>query len=435
MEFSGPQASTCDAESERLHELSRWDAVDSPAPNRETNLAPYSYYCTLRHPFKAPEPERSQNGLEPVEEHPAPADLSKDIALTALTQLGVHRLNANRAFVSIIDGDSQHIIAEATKSISLRDKSKHASNDDIYLGTLSLDLQWGVCPFIMPLFTGQDLSHAQQTPNVSASQTRYIVRDFTKEDCFKERPYVVHWPFMRFYAEVPLFSPSGHVLGSYCVIDDKPREEFDEQEVVDILRDIADAIGDHLENVRIAYFHHRAERWVKGLTTFVKDGKGFNPQEVSSHHRLRSMTRPTFPRNASMTPAKLSESTSPERNEARKDSVTDATRSSTTSLFEDTPPFFSSERSTGGTEPSSISSLSDTQSVTPGIERSTEEGQKTDVHSPTTPSSSQDSLSDSTPMSERMNTIFTRASILLQESLDLDGVTFLDAAQNPTPAS
>ncbi|KAJ6150876.1 hypothetical protein N7470_007470 [Penicillium chermesinum] len=400
MENPGYQASAaCESERERLRELSR-------------------YYCTLHNPQSAEASSETQDHEQdnaPTED--APSILSKDITLTALAQLGAHQLDCRRSFVSIIDGANQHIIAEATKSISLRDRDRHAPNDAIYLGARSIDLVWGVCAFLMPLFTGQDLSYCQDTPNLTANQTRYIVRDFTKEECYKDRPYVRDWPYFRFYAEVPLFSPSGQVLGSYCVVDDKPRENFSEENYV-VLREITDAIANHLENVRIAYFHQRAERWVKGLTTFVKDGKDFNPHEVTSYSRLRSASKLGISRQSTATPPRLLQLTS-EKHE-RKHSA-DVTRSETSSV---------------PTQPTSIESSSDTHSVTPGIEKTLEEasrlGNATDA---ATTNAFQDAWAETMPMSERMNMIFTRASVLLQESLDLDGVTFLDASQNPMPVS
>lgn len=81
--------------------------------------------------------------------------LAKDITLNALAQLGVFRFDANRCFVSIIDGETQHTFAETTKSVSLRDKNRHKSGDGIYLGARSLDLIWGVCPHTVSLFTGR----------------------------------------------------------------------------------------------------------------------------------------------------------------------------------------------------------------------------------------------------------------------------------------
>lgn len=217
------------------------------------------YYSTFRH-----HDTHELSGREaPVgDEQPGAAYLSPDLTLNALSQLGVYRFGCNRSFVSIIDGEHQHILAETTASISLRHRDQHLPNDGIYLGFTTLDLAWGVCPQTIKLFTAQDTSLELDTPNITANATRYIIRNFAQEECFRHRPYVIQWPHMRFYAEVPLLSASGHVLGSYCVIDDNPRDVFGDQEVA-LLQEMADAIALHLENSRIVHYHRRAEKLVK----------------------------------------------------------------------------------------------------------------------------------------------------------------------------
>jgi GAF domain-containing protein len=223
-----------------------------------TDYCPNRYYCTITRSLATTDARDEDSLAAPQgDEQPASCELAKDITLTALAQLGVHRFNCNRSFVSIIDGELQHIIAEATASVSLRDKNRHLPDDGIYLGARSLDLVWGVCPHTIRLFTGRE-SNDIESGNVTANRTRYIIRDFRAEDCFKDRPYVREWPFMRFYAEVPLYSATGYVLGSYCVVDDEPRAVFGDSEIRD-LQEVADAIGQHLENVRIAQAHTRAE--------------------------------------------------------------------------------------------------------------------------------------------------------------------------------
>ncbi|KAJ5740851.1 hypothetical protein N7493_000723 [Penicillium malachiteum] len=400
----------CDAERRRIQELSR-------------------YYCTLDRPPCANSKTGNDGAKSEApkgDEQPTGATLSPDITLTALAQLGVLRMGCERSFVSIIDGDNQHIIAEATASISIRNIDQHLPDDGIYLGARTLDLVWGVCPHTVGLFTGQDLSSVIDTSNVTANQTRYIIRDFTKEDCFKDRPYVREWPYMRFYAEVPLYSPSGYVLGSFCVVDNKPREEFGDADV-DTLQELSDAIAHHLENTRIVHYHSRAERLVKGLTTFVKDYADFDPREASSNHLIQATTQA----------ANAGELIIGEQRPADSSPVGASTSSTVLSSPSEEPsPIFFAGPASGTTDLSSMNSnLSDRQLPSPGEEKSLYEVLNSGVTASNSvpENTSAVSLTDSIPLSDRIGTIFSRASVLLKQSMNLDGVTFLDASRtNPS---
>ncbi|WP_222933154.1 GAF domain-containing protein [Fulvivirga aurantia] len=56
-----------------------------------------------------------------------------------------------------------------------------------------------------------------------------VVSDPVNDDRFRDNPLVTGEPFIRFYAGAPLETPNGHVLGTLCVIDNKPREISENQ--------------------------------------------------------------------------------------------------------------------------------------------------------------------------------------------------------------
>lgn len=81
--------------------------------------------------------------------------------------------------------------------------------------------------------------HAIQQQNV------FEVTDATADERFKNNPFVTGKPNIRFYAGAPLKTPSGHNIGTLCVISPKPQKLSPEQS--EALKTISDQIIELLE--------------------------------------------------------------------------------------------------------------------------------------------------------------------------------------------
>ncbi|MCJ8164850.1 ATP-binding protein [Pontibacter sp. E15-1] len=58
---------------------------------------------------------------------------------------------------------------------------------------------------------------------------RLEVRDTLADSRFRRNPFVTNPPHIRFYASSPLISHSGHIVGTFCVMDTVPKQLSDEQ--------------------------------------------------------------------------------------------------------------------------------------------------------------------------------------------------------------
>ena len=218
------------------------------------------------------------------------ARVAKDTSLTAFAQLGALKLDCQRSFISLMDNEHQYILAEATRTVSLTTEDIHDGGDDdaVYLGATTLDLLYGVCPSTMRLFTSTDGSLNVDSEHVKATESYYVMNDLSMVPGFKDRPYVAGWPHMRYYAEVPIHSPSGLTIGSFCVVDNRSRKGLDKKGLK-ILKEIADSIMDHLELVMCKQQRERAERMIQGLGLFVKGRASLREWWIKSSRGSRSI--------------------------------------------------------------------------------------------------------------------------------------------------
>lgn len=105
-----------------------------------------------------------------------------------LTQLAAHVFGVPIALVSLVDSDRQWFKSCVGLDVSQTDRSIS--------------------------FCG----HAINQP------TTFVVEDAAADIRFADNPLVVGKPFIRFYAGHPLSTPDGFHVGTFCIIDNKPRQ-------------------------------------------------------------------------------------------------------------------------------------------------------------------------------------------------------------------
>ncbi len=76
----------------------------------------------------------------------------------------------------------------------------------------------------------------------------FVVPDATQDDRFSGNPLVTGAPHIRFYAGIPMLTPDGLPLGSFCVMDRTPRELTPEQ--IEMLGHLARIAMDIVESER-----------------------------------------------------------------------------------------------------------------------------------------------------------------------------------------
>ncbi|KAF7944499.1 hypothetical protein EAE96_010890 [Botrytis aclada] len=338
------------------------------------------------------QPDIAENPKENETGGPDPSKrLRHDPTLTAFAQLGAYRLNTERSFISLMDSHNQYIIAEATRSVSLHERDITKPGDEIFLGARILDMHWGICPNTIQIFTAKDDTGNMKTNIVTANQTQYVMNDLSAIEKYKNRPYIAGWPHMRYYAEVPIYSPENIVIGTFCVVDNKPRMEGLDKEGFMILNEIAKAIMSHLVLIEKQDHLERGEKMVKGLGLFVagKSNLGEGLKDTSQNPQNASHSRPTDTSDPS--------SRTMEKMEIHQTQVNLVS-----------PP----------------NQINKSSSISSRFEKATmiEKNRPSISRTSSTESARQETFAIT-----RLKQVFSRASQLILEAMSLDGVVFVDA--------
>ncbi|RQM05062.1 hypothetical protein DH86_00003650 [Scytalidium sp. 3C] len=269
----------------------------------------------------------------------------------------------------------------------------------------------------------------------------------SKEARFAHHPFVTGFPHMPFYAEVPVFTPSGYVIGTYTVVDNKPRFEGHD-EVLSVLREISAAIMNHLELVSFKQTFRRASRMVSGLAHFVEGTGSFPPRpsrQQSSISIDRDLTRQVPQDETEEIP--LAVSPGPDDAEAMVEGAV-GEEAALQELVDELAAYGHLDRSpvpTPATQeiPPDVALLDTGRPLSEQMRDYFNDSGRWDVEadsaigmssanaSPWGPSDmeeSTDSSVSSSSKSKEVRETLARACSLVREAIDLDGVLFLDAS-------
>ena len=199
---------------------------------------------------------------------PIPADAlqrCEDRALTAFAQLCAIKLEASRVWISVFDKEFQYLVAEATQSSSLDPKAQ--SFPQLWPGGTILPRRHCICEHVLDV---DDSQRACQDGRKAGSVLPVIaISDLTQHPHWHSHEFVSQNPELRFYAGVPIRSPKGIDIGVLCVMDNTPRDTL-EEDSMKFMCDLSGIILEHLESKRSGSTARRCIRMVRGLGSFVE---------------------------------------------------------------------------------------------------------------------------------------------------------------------
>ncbi|KAF3004768.1 hypothetical protein E8E13_001459 [Curvularia kusanoi] len=291
-------------------------------------------------------------------------------------------------------------MAESTRTLSLENDAVHAPGDEIWMGHSVIPRDVACCEVTVNLPSFPITSDAADG---DMRKSAFIVNDLTKHPDLCTRPYVTGYPNGRFYAGVPITTSSGVNIGAYCILDDKVRDGVSDEDLV-FLRDMSQTVMTHLETVRALSERQQINRMVAGLGDFVRGASDAGREAPpATNMPLREQAE------------------APAVQYRLPDALIEPTR---------TPAASSNEAITGSFSPGHQSTSSRDHPPVSKISNVSERVGTGDLPKSTTPLSNyatrpmfhqQENADDPTGT-------YQRAAEILCQSLDIDGVAFLDAS-------
>lgn len=186
-----------------------------------------------------------------------------DAALSAFAQLAALRLGCDRAYVSILDDTHQYILTEATRTTSLHRDPTTNENDDA--------LVYGTAT--VPLESSNQSASFPGLPlsdlSIANLAEPWILTDVRAGGTSQQCAFARSHPSVRFYAVVPIRTPGGYNIGTICVVGCTPRLEVSDADKR-LISDVSKTVMEHLERCRTTADHQRSLKLFEALGHLVK---------------------------------------------------------------------------------------------------------------------------------------------------------------------
>ena len=128
---------------------------------------------------------------------------------------------------------------------------------------------------VFPLRRGLDLCGTSRAVSFCAHALAQggmlVVLDATLDPRFADNPLVTGAPHIRFYAGAPLLGPAGHVIGTLCLADSRPRNSFPDASRRHLAR-LAEIVLDKLEVRRLQIAGQVSQARFKNIAATSPDG-------------------------------------------------------------------------------------------------------------------------------------------------------------------
>ncbi|CAL5871616.1 uncharacterized protein PFLUO_LOCUS5869 [Penicillium psychrofluorescens] len=190
---------------------------------------------------------------------------SQDSALTSYAQLGAIRLGTERAFISLFDRTHQHVLAEATPTLSLIGGHFANGPERLGLGCCVFPKERGICHLVESTSPS-----GYSVDGAVVNDKTLIILDVSQDKRFRTTELQAALSGVRFYMAVPIISPRGFKIGALSVMDSKPRSSGPDQHSLQFMQDMAATVMEHLVMMETTRRSHRAERMIVGLGSFIE---------------------------------------------------------------------------------------------------------------------------------------------------------------------